>query len=123
MSPGVTTLVQGTGQLTNGYMKVRSYILVVRGTHLSGKVLVQWLIMAYNLKSLQKLGDRVTTTNPPGLQVWKSRNEQNIGLHVKPTPRLAIPQQAEDRSMADKSSPLTVPAAQAFIQQNIQKCA
>lgn len=46
MSPGVTTpLVQGTGQLTNGYMKVQSYILVERGTHLSGKVLVQWLII------------------------------------------------------------------------------
>lgn len=61
--------------------------------------------------------------NPPGLQVCKSWNEQNIGLHVKPVPMLVTTQQGEDSSMADKSSLPTVLAAQAFIQQNIQKCA
>lgn len=121
-SPGITTpLMRGTNRPTNEHIH-ESVVLYTSGEgHPS-----QWKSsdpVTYNLKyrNSPESGDRMTTMYPPGLQVCKSWNQQNIVLHVKPIPMLVITQQGEDSSTADKSSLPTALAAQAFIQQNIQK--
>lgn len=122
-SPGITTAsMQGTNRVNNKHIH-ESVVLYTSGEgHPS-----QWKSsdpVTYNLKysNSPESGDRMTTLCPPGLQVCKSWNQQNIGLHVKPIAMLVITQQGEDSSTADKGSLPTALAAQAFIQQNIQKC-
>ena len=119
--PGLTTpLMQGTNRSNNKHIH-ESVVLHIGGEgHPSQRKCSD--PVTYNLKyrNSPESGDRMTAMNPPGLQVCKSWNEQNVGLHVKPIAMLVITQQSEDSSMADKSS---LPTVLAFIQQNIKKCA